>query len=144
MSEPMSTETMHNIIIEATRGVPTDELTMRHITDRVIALRNLTRENGLPMRVLGAIPIPATIKSVEYEKSSTRLVISYVPLHPNDGEYKIEKVRSDRTDTKDGKAISDMWHDAVGKRVVIYKTTEKTGDVTKPSVRIAPYMTPLR
>ena len=91
------------------------------------------------MRMLDAIKIRATITDIEYEESSTRFVITFVSENSDDGHE--ETIRSDRTDRFDGDRVRHMWSkDLIGKKVVIYKTMEETGNPKKPTCRVAPYV----
>ena len=94
-------------------------------------------EGSFIMNTLDSVKIPATIKSVEFEKSSERYVITFEAVYHDDNEeQKEETIRTPRMDRKDGKIIENQIEKlkqiaGTDQRVIIYKHNELPTDTTK-------------
>lgn len=116
----------------------TQEQVDKALYKRISTIENYLREDSIANRILDSVKIPATIISIELEQSSKRFVITYKADKSNE---ETETIRSDRTDTFNGDEVKKLWKkELVGKRVLIYKTTEQTNNPKKPTVRIAPFV----
>lgn len=104
----------------------------------VAAIRRQFSDRSIASRVCESVPIPAKVTSVDFEDSSNRYLVTYVPVNAAKGHEEPEYVRTDRVDGRKGACIREMVDGIVGKHCVIYKYTEPTGNARKPSVRIAP------
>lgn len=117
------------------------------VTARALTLRRLLKPGSLPMRTLGAYPIPARVLSIEEgADDSHRLLVTFRALRAEDGSEP-ETIRTDRCDGPLGRVVKGMWSDEVvsrpgrDRKVVIYKQTEQdTQDQTR-RYRNAPYVT---
>lgn len=129
------------LIKEAVRRCPSPKPSTGEVLDEFFYLKALMDRKSVFMRTAYAVPIPARVISVSFEESSSRYLITYLPVRGyGSTDSKEEHVRSDRTDGRNGKAISEMCSDLAGRNVIIYKTTQKTNDPESPTVRIAPYI----
>lgn len=129
------------LVKEAVRRCSTPKPSTSEVLDEFFYLKSLMDRNSVFMRTAYAVPIPARVVSVRYEETSTRYLITYLPVKGyGNADVKEEHVRSDRTDGRNGKAISYMCSDLAGRSVIIYKTMQKTNDSDNPAVRIAPYI----
>lgn len=117
-----------------------------HLMRRINSLRSQLRDSSLPMRMLGCVPIYATILNIEFEESSTRYVITFKADREG---AEPETIRSDRTDGRDGDFVKKLWGNKfaslVGAPVIIYKTNEEMSSKNPRdkgrTVRVAPYVT---
>lgn len=133
------------LVKEAVRRCASPKPSTGEVLDDFFYLKSLMDKSSVFMRTAYAVPIPARVVSVSYEESSTRYLITYLPVRGyGSADAKEEHVRSDRTDGWNGKAISDMCSDLAGRNVIIYKTVQRTKDADNPSVRIAPYIRVIR
>jgi hypothetical protein len=110
------------------------------ICARALRIRELLDRRSIAMRTLDATPIACTIESVEPEETTRRLIITFRPERVREGFPQKETIRSDRTDGTDGDTVSSMWKAVSGKRAILYKTLEETGNEDKPRIRVAPYV----
>lgn len=115
-----------------------------HLMRRINSLRAQLRDSSLPMRMLGCVPLYATILGIEFEESSTRYVITFKADREG---AEPETIRSDRTDGRDGDFVKKLWSNPnlVGAPVIIYKTNEEMSSKNPRdkgrTVRVAPYVT---
>lgn len=133
------------IIAIAVRDVPATAFQTRQVADMAVTnlalrVREQVAESSLAMRTLAAIPILATIESMEMEESSKRLLVTFRPDHQREGYEPTETIRTDRTDGWRGEAVRRMWTGVEGKHVRMYKGLEDTGNPQHPKVRVAPYV----
>ena len=103
----------------------------------VARLRYLMNPNSVPSRIVDSVVLHVRILDVMYEESSTRFVVTFRELRASP-DSKLERIRSDRTDGPNGKAVRDMWEGTAGHVARLYKYLDSTGDPDKPSVRVAP------
>jgi hypothetical protein len=90
------------------------------ILKRVDFIKRMMGDNSVAMLMLDSVHIYCTIKSIEYEETSTRYVVSFVA--DNDENGKVETIRTDRTDGNAGHLVRALWtQDLVGKHVCLYK-----------------------
>lgn len=121
-------------------GIEPDEVVL---ADEVLRVRRMVSDASLAMKVQLAVPILATVDSVEFEESSRRYVVYYTPVKDATGQ---EHVRSPRTDTPLGRKVKGMFdRDLVGHLAIVYRLNEEAGrDMARArGYRVAPYIADL-
>ena len=96
---------------------------------RINSLRAQLRDSSLPMRMLGCVPIYATVLGIEFEESSTRYVITFKADREG---AEPETIRSDRTDGRDGDFVKKLWGNP-------HHLQDQRGDVLKEPPRQGPH-----
>ena len=86
------------LVKEAVRRCSAPKPSTSEVLDEFFYLKSLMDKNSVFMRTAYAVPIPARVVSVSYEESSTRYLITYLPVRGyGNADVKEEHVRSDRT-----------------------------------------------
>lgn len=118
----------------------TSPITEQKLLSEYLRVSSLANPKGLIARVKASIPIWCVIKSVSYEDSSQRYVVTFRA----DKSDRDETVRSDRVDARGGQFVRDLFGQdgLTGKRAVIYKLNERAGEDQMHShgYRVCPYM----
>lgn len=107
------------------------------VTERAVSLLMMLREHSAVSRAIDEIeacgkPFVATIIGGRKEPSSTRTVVD---LHV-DGKDEIEQIRTDRTDTAAGQALSARAASLKYHRVLVFKSMEQMAGSTDRKVRV--------
>lgn len=138
---------MHNeeIVALAVRDVPGTAFQARQVADMAVTnmalrIRAQINEHSLAMRTLSAVPITATIREIELEESSQRLLVTYAPDFVREGYEPTETIRTDRADGWRGESVKKLWSGLKGRHVRLYKLAEPTNNPQHPKVRVAPYV----
>lgn len=121
-------------------GIEPDEVA---IADEALRVRRMVSDASLAMKVQLAVPILATVDSVEFEESSKRYVVRYTPVKDATEQ---EHVRSPRMDTSLGKKVKGLFErDLVGHLAIVYRLNEEAGrDLARAQgYRVAPYIADL-
>lgn len=129
----------------AMRHVPATAFEGRAEADLAVAsmalrVKDQLSRGSLAMRALAAVPIAATVESVELEESSQRLLVTFRPDRRREGYEPKETIRTDRTDGRRGDLVRRLWSGIEGRHVRIYKLTEDSGNPERPKVRVAPFV----
>lgn len=125
---------------------PTEGMTesqwQRAVVRRATTIQRLRflQEGSIMMNVLDSVRIKATIISVEYEQSSTRYVIKYLPTKGDNPAP--ESLRTPRSDTYEGSIIAAdierlKTYAGTQKKVVIFKRNEIPSDEQAAAARAA-------
>lgn len=133
------------IVAIAVHQVPVTAFQTRHVADMAVTkaalrVREQVDERSLAMRTLDALPILATVESVEMEEASRRLLVTFRPDRQREGYEPTETIRTDRTDGWRGESVKRMWSGLEGHHVRIYKALEDSGNPERPKIRIAPFV----
>ena len=144
-NDPERTE---KIILAAFNSIDTakcsneEELT-RQVTRRAVTISKMISENSLENRTLKAVRLYAEIQSVTLEESSNRYLIEFKSIRGNNGEEpEVEKIRTARMDSFDGRVIKPLIDklmanmekaEAEGRkaRAVLYKYNEPAPEGAK-------------
>lgn len=98
----------------------------RAVIKRTLTIDQMLGDDSIVMDVLDAQHIPATIQNIEFEKNTTRYVVTF--LADNEvarGSNKPETIRTDRTDGARGAIVKSMWTQSlIGQHVLIYKKND--------------------
>lgn len=113
------------------------------IARNVVRIEGQTSEHSLASRVLNSVKIPATVESVVLEPRSQRLVVAFRPDRVREGAPEVERARTDRVDGWRGQQTRELWTGLVGRHALLFKTTESTGDPSRPKVRVLVFAEPL-
>jgi hypothetical protein len=97
------------------------------VRDQAVTIAVMLGENSSVSQALAKFanagkPFPATILGGKKEASSTRVVVRFAN---KDGET--EEIRTDRTDSPEGLAMSNIVRGLVGHKVLIWKELEDSG-----------------
>ena len=108
------------------KGDDAAEWTAR-VRDNAVSIAVMLGDNSSVSQALDKFlaagkPFPATILGGKREARSTRVVVQFMN---KDGE--VEAIRTDRTDTPEGLAMSNIVRGLVGHKVLVWKELEEMG-----------------
>lgn len=115
-----------------------------HVNDMIrdvgAMLAPRSREMVTAARMLTASFFVAEIVDVRIEESSTRGVVT---LKSDSGDNDTEELRTDRTDTPQGRSMVKLCTELKGCRCAVWKAFEPTGNKAKPNVRVLAHVSAL-
>lgn len=134
------------IILAAVTSVPagTDDEWEAQVRNRAMNIAAMLGERSSVSRALermeGASVFVGTIVGGRIEQSSTRMQID---IMTDKAEGKIEQIRTDRTDSPEGKAVANLARSLKGHRVLVYKGMEQMAGSQDRKVRVLVHLVDL-
>ena len=99
---------------------------------------------SVQQRMLGAVRIYAEIIDFKFEESSQRYLVRFKALK-NNSEDRIEHIRTDRIDGRDGGFVRLMMREGnaskiIGRHAIIYKVNEEIKNQNGRTFRVTPFI----
>ena len=110
------------------------------VLESMIFIMNMLDEQSLANRILGAVRLTGIVKSLDYEETSKRFIVTF-EAEQGTGEKKEETARTDRTDGPTGAIVRKKFtSDLIGHRCLIFKETTQSSTDPNKKVRLIPYI----
>ncbi len=106
------------------------KITQKALTEETLIVERMLRPDSLPCLVQDCARIVAIVKKVEFEESSQRYVVTFLP---DNGGGVAETARTERVDGGRGKLVRKLWLGLPRHRAVLYKRNERVGESKKAS-----------
>lgn len=117
------------------RGEKVDALSLASETMRIA---DLTSDESIAIKAQRAVRIRGTVENVAFEESSQRFRLTFVANNSKE----LETIRSERIDSRNGKAVQNMFSVLQGgDEVIIFKLNESgnADGLARQGYRCAPY-----